>query len=304
MSRIPTAATALPPVLLGTLWMVGFSVLAPAHDVSAKLAALTLPVAMVVFARFAVQAVVLGAVTAAGGGRLPPRRDLRLHLLRGALMTGASTLFFAALPHMRVAEAVAIYFVMPLILLALAALVLGETVGPRRWAACLAGFMGALMIVQPGFVEVGAPALYPLGTALLFALYMLLTRHLSPGCDAAGMQLVAGLTGTALTALALVAGALGAFELRWPAGEEWLWLAGAGLFATVAHLCITLSLRHAPASVVGPVQYLEIGVAALYAWWVFGEAPAPLAWAGIAVVAGAGLYVIARERGTAAERAG
>lgn len=288
------AAAARPALLLGVLYMAGFSVLAPAHDVSAKLAALTLPVAVVVFARFAVQGAVLAAATGAGWGRWPARADWGWHVLRGALMCGATGLFFAALPHMRVAEAVAIYFVMPLILTALAALLLREVVTPRQWAACLAGFGGVMLIVQPGFAEVGAPALYPLGTALLFALYMLLTRKLSPGCDAVGMQALAGLVGAALSGAVLIAGTFGAFEMRWPVGAEWAFLAGAGGFATLAHLCITVSLRHAPASAVAPVQYLEIAFAALYGWWVFAEAPGPLAWVGIAVVSAAGLAVITR----------
>ncbi|MEM1315583.1 MAG: DMT family transporter, partial [Pseudomonadota bacterium] len=206
--------------------------------------------------------------------------------------------FFAALRRMPLADAIAIFFVEPLILTALSAALLGEKVGWRRWTACAVGFAGVLLVVRPNFAAAGPAALFPLGTALFFAFYLILTRRLSPRTDAIPMQLLAGLSGAAVIGLALILGEGSGtdFDPRWPEGREWAFLLGLGVFSTVSHLCVVLSLRHAPASVVAPVQYLELATAALYGWAVFGDLPAPMAWLGMTIVAGSGLYVWHRER--------
>lgn len=285
--------------VLGVLFMIGFCVTGPGIDITAKIAAQSLPVGLIVLGRFTVQSALLGPVMLARGERLPPLSALPLHFARGALIAGATLCFFSALRHMSVPDAMAIFFVEPMILTLLGAWFLGETVGWRRYVGCAIGFAGALLIIQPSFEEVGVPALYPLGTALFFALYMMLSRSMSQQGGVMTMQFLAGISGAAVIGVALWVGdGSGSehFDPRWPVGLEWALLFGVGAFATLAHLLIVMAVRHAPASVVAPVQYLEIVFAAIYSWFVFREFPDLLTWTGIAVVAGSGLYVLHRER--------
>ncbi|MGM0584008.1 MAG: DMT family transporter [Pseudomonadota bacterium] len=285
--------------VLGVAFMIGFCVVGPGIDITAKLAAQTVPVGVVVLGRFVTQSTLLGVAMLAMRAPLPPARELPLHFARGALIAGATLFFFSALRHMSVPDAMAIFFVEPMILTLLGGWILGETVGWRRYLGCAVGFGGALMIIQPSFEEVGSPALYPLGTAVCFALYMMLSRRMSQGGGVLTMQFLAGIAGAVVISAALWAGEGSGsvhFDPRWPEGIEWALLAGVGTFATLAHLLIVMAVRHAPASVVAPVQYLEIVFAAIYSWFVFREFPDLLTWAGIAVVAGSGLYVLHRER--------
>ena len=207
--------------------------------------------------------------------------------------------FFAALRFLPMADAVAITFVMPFILLLLGHLVLGEVVGPHRLAACVVGFLGTLMVVQPSFVEVGAPALLPLLVALLFSFFMLVTRRIAREADPITLQAASGIVASALL-LPLVVGADGSgwAELDPVAvpGRAWVLLAALGALGTGAHVLMTFSLRFAPSATLAPMQYLEIPFATLLGFLVFGDLPNGLAATGIAVTVGAGLYMIGRER--------
>ena len=285
--------------VLGVLYMFGFCVAGPGIDITAKLAAATLPVGVIALARFVTQTTLLGALLLIRPEPMPPLRALPAHFARGALIAVATLFFFAALRHMPVPDAMAIFFVEPMMLTLLGAALLREQVGWRRYAGCAIGFAGSLLIIQPSFEEVGVPALYPLGTAAAFAFYMILTRRLGQQGGVLPMQALAGLSGGIVVGLALWAGAGSGsahFDPVWPQGLEWALLAGVGVFATLSHLLIVMALRHAPASVAAPVQYLEIVFAALYSWLVFCEFPDALTWVGIAVVAGSGLYVLHREQ--------
>jgi drug/metabolite transporter (DMT)-like permease len=207
--------------------------------------------------------------------------------------------FFVALRYLPLADATAITFVLPFILLLLGWLLMGEEVGPRRLAACTAGFVGTLLVIQPSFAVVGWPALLPLIVALIFACFMLLTRRIAKEADAIALQALSGLiaTGILLAGLALGKGSDLAFiEIVWPTPREALLLAAVGVFGTIGHLLLTWALRFAPSATIAPIQYLEIPVATLVGWAVFGDLPNGLAAFGIAVTMSAGLYIVFRER--------
>ena len=195
------------------------------------------------------------------------------------------------------ADTVAICFVMPFILLLLGRLS-GERVGPQRLAACAVGFAGTLMVVQPSFAAVGAPALLPLVTAVLFSLFMLITRVLARETEPVVLQAASGLVATGILApLVLFAAGRDWAELSPVAvgGGEWVLLALLGILGTVAHLVITFALRFAPSSTLAPLQYLELPFATLIGWVIFGDLPNGLAAAGIVVTIAAGLYIVHRE---------
>ena len=286
--------------LLGVLLMLGFCALVPLSDAIAKYLGATVPLGQLVAVRFAVQAAILVPLLWLGGGslRLGPR-VLWLTALRTLLHVAAMAAFFAALAFLPLADATAIAFVMPFIMLLLGRFVLHEQVGARRLAACAVGFLGTLMVIQPSFAAVGAPALLPLAVAVLFALFMLVTRQIARDADPLALQAASGAMATVLL-VPLVALADGR---AWPgldpvsaAAGDWTLMLLLGGLGTVAHLLMTWSLRFAPSATLAPMQYLEIPFATLVGWLVFGDLPDGLAAAGIAVTIAAGLYVIHRER--------
>lgn len=287
-------------VTLGVIFMVTFTMCGPVIDVFAKLATTEIPAAQITLGRFVTQTLLLLPIVLWRGAlQAVPPQDALLHGLRGVLMAVATVFFFAALKYMPIADAIAIFFVEPMIVTVLSGLLLGEPVGWRRYAASAVGFGGALLVIQPSFVDLGWTAALPLGTAFCFAFYLILTRMLAPRVDPFAMQAYSGLAGAVFIGLVLWAAdgsGLTAFDPVWPSTRA-LWLMFAvGAAATVAHLFLVYAFRFAPASVIAPLQYLEIVSATALGFWVFGDFPAPLKWLGIAIVIGSGLFIIARER--------
>ncbi|WP_170338323.1 DMT family transporter [Ruegeria arenilitoris] len=289
--------------VFGIVLMLGFCVLAPLGDALAKLLGETTPLGVLVLVRFAVQAAILIPLVALTGRTWRMRgRVLRLTVLRTLLHIVGIAAMFSALQYLPLADAVAIAFVMPFIMLLLGKYVLGEEVGHRRLIACIVGFAGTLLVIQPSFAEVGAPALLPLIVAVVFALFMLVTRQIAKETDPIALQAVSGLLATAVLAPLLAIGALTGLPdlaLTLPQGNaHWLLLA-IGVLGTVAHLLMTWALRFAPSATLAPIQYLEIPVATLIGWLIFHDLPNGLAALGIAITIAAGLYVILRERASA-----
>jgi len=286
--------------IAGIAMMVGFTVVVPASDVFAKLAAASLPIGVILLARFAVQAAVLIPLAAALG-RLtrPGAREVAAHLLRAALILGATGALYAAFRVMPLADAIAIFFVEPFILTLLGGVLLGEGVGWRRLAACGVGFAGALLIIRPSFAVFGPVALLPLMTAVFFAFYMVLTRKIAREMHPVALQ-----GWTALAAVALLAPLLAMFEGSgaapldpvMPAGRDWTRLAALGLLSALGHLLVSYALRFAPAATIAPLQYLEIVMATLLGFLVFADLPDAQTFAGIAIIIASGLYVFNRER--------
>ncbi|WP_226341197.1 DMT family transporter [Gemmobacter serpentinus] len=289
--------------LPGILLMLAFCVLAPLLDVCAKLAAASLPVGQITLARFLVQAALMLPVAALMGewGRMDARM-IGLLLLRAVFLVLSTYCFIAGIAVMPIADALAIVFVEPFILLLLGYLLFGDTVGPRRIAASVVGFAGALLVIQPAFATFGWVTLFPLGTAFLFAFYMLVTRAMASGLHPVPMQLHTAIAGSLICApVILWADGTGLPDLDpvMPQGMVWLWLFGVGFWASVSHMCMTWALKLAPASTVAPLHYFEIVVAVALGFLVFGDFPNLMTWAGIAIITGSGLYVIWRERVTA-----
>lgn len=280
--------------LLGITLMLGFCVLAPLGDALAKMIGPSVPLLLLIFIRMAVQTALLFPLSL--GHLRHSARHWALIALRGVLHIAGIGMMFSALLYLPLADAVAIAFVMPFIMLALGHVFLGEEVGWRRALAALIGFLGTLLVIQPSFTEAGWPALLPLGVAVDFALFMLVTRLIAREIPPIPLQALSGGIATLLLLPALGA-ALAWGTVTIPAmstGTLWL-LAAVGITGTLAHLLMTGSLRFAPASTLAPMQYLEIPIATLFGWLIFAELPGRLASLGIAITIGAGLYIIARE---------
>ena len=285
--------------VLGILLMLGFCVLAPLGDGLAKYIGTAVPLAILLLVRFGAQVILLAPVVAVWGLRWRySGRVLRLVVYRTLLHIAGIGMMFLSLRFLPLAEAIAIAFVMPFIMLLLGKYVLGEEVGHRRLIACVVGFIGTLMVVQPSFAEVGLPALLPMAVAVVFALFMLVTRQIAQQVDPIALQAVSGAiaSGILLLVMLLVGADTGDMALVAPPVDLWPLLLVIGIVGTMAHLLMTWALKFAPSATLAPMQYLEIPFATIIGWLFFRDFPNGLAALGIAVTIATGLYIVYREQ--------
>ncbi|PCD77528.1 DMT family transporter [Pseudothioclava arenosa] len=295
-------------ILPGIALMLFFCASAPLIDVASKLAAQEVAVGTVTLGRYLMQGLLMAPVALLLGHSLAvplSGRLLWLGLARAGFSVLATFSFVAAVRLMPIADALAIAFVEPFIILLIGRFFMGEEVGPRRLGAAVVGFIGALFVIQPSFSEFGTVALFPLGTALFFALYMMITRRLSREVHPIPMQFQTAVYGVliCLPFLAL-GGSLGAEQVRFdlPQGIFWIWCAGVGLASTISHISMSYALKFAPSSTLAPLHYFEMITATLFGYLVFRDFPNLSSWIGIAIITGSGLYLIHRERVTARDR--
>ncbi|HEY4982464.1 MAG TPA: DMT family transporter [Pseudolabrys sp.] len=220
---------------------------------------------------------------------------------RGLLSVGGMFTNFSALTRLPLADATAISFASPLITVALAAIILKEHVRIYRWSAVLVGFAGVIVMLVPHF-ELGAYATAGVATAAAVGSVLAL---ISAVCNAGTVIQTRRLTQSETTSsivfyFSLVCAIAGALTLpfAWhsPTGSELVALISVGVLGGIAHIFLTESYRHASASVVAPFDYSAMLWALLLGYWMFGELPSALVYVGAAIVAGAGLFVIWRER--------
>jgi len=283
--------------------MLGFCIVAPIGDAIAKMLGTSVPLAQVVLIRFALQALILIPVVLATRRLWRMRgRILALTFLRTLLHILGIGAMFTALKYLPLADAVAIAFVMPFIMLILGKYVLNEEVGYRRLLACVVGFSGTLLVIKPSFITVGWPALLPVFVAVNFSVFMLITRQIAKETDPIGLQAVSGVMAVAVMVPLIWIGGwvnIAALDMIVPNAQEWALLIAIGTLGTVAHLLMTWSLRYAPSTTLAPMQYLEIPFATLLGFAIFQDLPDPLASLGILITIAAGLYVIIREQAIA-----
>ncbi len=291
--------------ILGIALMLGFCIIAPVGDAVAKMLGASVPLGQVVLIRFALQALILIPIVWLTNRLWRMQgRILALTFLRTLLHILGIAAMFTALKYLPLADAVAIVFVMPFVMLVLGKYILHEDVGHRRLMACVVGFTGTLLVIKPSFLDVGWPALLPIFVAVNFSFFMLITRQIAKETDPIGLQAVSGVMAVFVMAPFIILNAFGASRLgalEWiaPDGQEWALLFSIGTLGTIAHLLMTWSLRYAPSTTLAPMQYLEIPFATLLGLLIFQEFPDPLARVGIVITMAAGIYVILREQATA-----
>lgn len=283
--------SALSPTGRGIAYMCGAVAILPVMDaVSKSLTADYSPV-QIAAVRFGFLLLLLGplAVRHAGREALHPASRGML-LLRGVLLSISSVLFVAALAHVPLATAQSITLVFPLIVTALSPWFLGEHVGPVRWAMVGTGFLGALLIIRPGLEPVGPGQLYALACALVYACYAVLTRRMRGGTGR-----LTQLFWTVIGALVLT-GVLAPLDWRAPELADLGLMALCGVLSGTAHLLIIAAYSEAEATAVVPFSYLQIAFGAAIGYAVWGNLPDALSWAGIALIAGAGIVVALRSK--------
>lgn len=258
----------------------------PAMDAIAKALTLRYPVLQVAWARFFFAFLVLLPFARAHLGPTllrPPR--LRLQIARSISQVLAVFLFFTTLSFLPLADTLALCFLYPLVTVALAALILGEPVGRRRWLAVLVGFIGALIIIRPGLSVFQPASLLGLATSLVFAAFIILTRVLASSAPASVLLLWGTLVGT--VALSLLA----PFVWVAPSPADLGLMLAMGALGAAGHLLMLKAYEAAPAAVLSPIGYAEIIGAVLFGWLVFSDLPDGPTWLGIAVICAAGVYI-------------
>ena len=286
-------------ITTGILQLCFAMLLVPVLDVFAKLLGRTLDPVQVTFMRFVMQILLLTPFVVWGRLWTIPKGTFGMQFARGVLLAIATACFFAALQHLPLAEAITIYFVQPLLLTAISALFLGETIRLRRIMAIAIGLIGVMVILQPSLILFGWPALLPLITALAMACYVALTRRLAGHVHPYQMQMMVGFSATVTLGFALLIGPV--FDIPWtgfiwPTNQQLMWVAYMGLAATIGHVFIVWAAGNAPASVLAPFQYLEIVTATLLGYLVFNDVPANSTILGSAIIIGSGIYLFHRER--------
>ena len=213
----------------------------------------------------------------------------KLQILRGLILLSANICFFYAISIISLAKALTLAFVAPLIVTAFSPVMLGEKVGFRRWTAVVVGFVGSLVVIRPGFVELNFASLAALGTGILYGFYLIITRKLSTSDNPLLTLLMTGMVG------AILVSAIIPFYWVKPSLNQWSLMAGIGVFACIGHLFLILSLKYADASKLAPLGYTEIIPNVLIGYYFFSELPDNWTYLGLFIIILSGLYISRRE---------
>lgn len=287
MPRPPAAAP-----LIGVAFMLGAMASLPFIDVFAKfLGEQGVPVLQIVWARLSIGALVAlpFALGHQGAKGLIPDSPL-YHGFRAAFLILATFSFFLSLKYLPIADALAIFFVQPLVVTVLSALVLKEAVGRNRWAAVAVGFAGTLIIIRPGFVALNPGSLLALGAGSFLAIYFVMTRHIAGRAPAMVTTFQTNIIGAAFLSLTM--------PLVWHAltPAQWLMCLGLGTIASFGHYLIVRAYDHAEASLLAPLAYTEMVMATALGWYFFDDFPDAMTLLGVAVLIACALYITLTER--------
>lgn len=302
--------------LAGAAWAMAAMLVFSLNDMLIKSLSGDFPLHQVMALRAVVALAFLLAVLvplSGGYGQLRTRRP-GMHALRGGFVFLANLCFFLGLAALPLAEAVALSFLSPFLITLLSVLLLGERVGPRRWASIAAGLIGVAIVLRPGTEAFQPAALLPLAGALFYALMQIVTRHIG------GTESAASLTVSIQASFLVVSLAIGLalgdgrfsgglhpsleFLLRaWvvPGAADLGVIASLGVLSALGGWAISQAYRVSEAAFVAPFDYAAMPLAVFWGYAVFGEWPDAPAWAGIGLILGSGLVLIWRE--AAARRA-
>lgn len=271
--------------LLGIAFVIGAATCFATMDTTIRFVGSHFSVALVLWARYGLHAVIMTAWIA-----LSPQRSFRsgnpmFQIARGALLAFSSAMAFAALRRMPVAEFTAIVMLTPVVATLLARWWLHEQVSRLRWGLVVGGFVGALIVVRPGSGLIGWAALLPLAAACSNAGFQIMTSRYAPREDPFTTNFYTGATGVTIATPLLLASVADPIDTLMAAPvTAVVALAAIALLGTAGHLLLILALGRAPASTLMPFQYVQLAVAALAGFLVFGLVPDGWGWLGMAVI--------------------
>ena len=261
-------------------------------DGSAKWLVGSLPVVMVVWFRFVMHVIIGGALLfPLRGMALVRTRYWRWHALRAVMFAAMTGINFWALQYLQLTVTSSIFFTVPILIALISTAMLGEKLGYARWIAILAGFAGVLVVIRPGTAAFHPAMLASLTNAVMYAIFMLLTRRLAAYESPETIQYLPAVG----AAIILTPFALAGWE--WPdTALEWIVVCLLGVFGGAGHYLLALAHRYAPSAVLAPFVYQQVIYMAIFGYLVFGDAPGAPVWTGAAIVIASGLYLFHRER--------
>ena len=265
-------------------------VMLPIMDGFAKYLSSTLPVLQITWSRYFFTIVItLPIMLVFFRKNLTWTEQPKLQLIRGLLLFCANILFFYSISIISLAKALTLAFIAPLIVTALSPFLLGEKVGFRRWAAVITGFIGSLIVIRPGFVELNLASIAALGTGVLYGFYLIITRKLHDSDNPLLTLLLTGIVGAVLGSIIM--------PTVWvsPTITEWYMMFAIGFFASLGHLFIILSLRYADASKLAPFGYFEIVTNIIIGYYFFNHFPDSWTFLGLFIIISSGIYLFRRE---------
>ena len=278
------------------LTLIAMAIL-PYVDVIAKLLGqMGLPALVITFGRmlFGTVATAPFAFRSAGPRALIPK-PAGLQLLRGIVTVASALMLFTALRTVPLADALAVWYVQPLVLVLLAAFFLKERLDIHRMAAVVLGFIGVLLVIRPGFEQVNAGIYLALGAGIGYAFYLLITRMLVGRADAAVTMFQSSAVATILS------GALMPLVWQWPTLEQWTLMAAMAVIATTGHYISARAFEYAEATLLAPLGYTEMIMVIFAGWLFFGDLPDAITLLGILILVACAFYVSWRERTVAKE---
>ena len=276
---------------LGIAMVLGAALIFALSDATSKLMVVSLPPLEVAFIRSVVMALItVGAVIWLRGPRVLISQHPVRQGLRGLAYSMASIIFVIGLGLMPLAEISAINFIWPLLITVFSVLLLGETVGIRRIAATMVGFVGMLIIMRPGTGAFQMAAFFPLASAVCWSLAVTMTRGM-PRSEAPE-------TTMAWSSLIMLAVTIVAVPFVWvaPRPVDLALGVAVGLLSAFGHALVINAYRHAKASSLAPFTYIQLFFAAICGYVYFGSVPDRWTIAGSLVIVAAGIYTIHRER--------
>ena len=265
-------------------------VMLPIMDGFAKYLSSTIPVLQITWSRyFFTVIIVLPIMLIFFKKNFKWTEKPKLQLIRGLLLFCANILFFYSISVISLAKALTLAFIAPLIVTILSPILLGEKVGFRRWAAVITGFIGSLIVIRPGFVEVNLASIAALGTGVLYAFYLIVTRKLHNSDHPLLTLLLTGVVGAIIGSMIMPS--------VWvqPTIYEWYMMFALGFFASLGHLFLILSLKYADASKLAPFGYFEIITNIIIGYYFFNHFPDNWTFLGLIVIISSGIYIFRRE---------
>ena len=260
-------------------------------DVIAKFLAVSFPVLFVIWGRYFFQTIITFAAYA-GQRRsidfLVAKRP-GLQFFRALSLFGATCTLYVAITMMPLGDAAAIQFMAPVLVTLLSGVFLGEHVGPRRLAAVFVAFVGVLLIARPGSGVFGWVVLLPVATAILLAIYMMMTRIIRSQDDPASTTFYSTAVGT------IVLSAVAPFYWQSLGGFDWMLMVAMGAAGAAGHFLWVKAFAAAEASMLAPFTYSQVVAAIAWGWLVFGDVPSIWTISGATLIVGSGLFVWYRE---------
>jgi drug/metabolite transporter (DMT)-like permease len=259
-------------------------------DTTSKYLSASMPVIEIQWIRYVLFFAMAAILAAHAPGRPLRPRNPKLQLVRGLCVSASSVLFVYGIREMTMAQATTISFLSPLLITVLSIPLLHEFVGPRRWAAVVAGMIGMVIVVRPGSAGFQPAALFGVASSSCWALALIITRKIAASDPPQITIFWSALVGAvALTVLL-------PFDAIWPSWWQLSLCLMLGVASSAGQWLVVLAHRLAPASALAPISYTQLPWVTIGGYLVFGNLPDRWTLVGASIIIASGLYTAHRER--------